>query len=142
VLAGRRDVAGHLLIIDEEGGWPVVSLIETLADRSSVSALTVVTSLPGLGAPELSYSLELGAVTRRLSALGLEIHAGAVVEHVVGRSVRLAGGPQLGPFDEIVLSTGTVAPDLPLGAIAIGDAVAPRGLWAATNDATQLAYTL
>jgi len=127
ILRAARSVSGRVLVIDEEGGWPAVSLIETLA---------------GVGGPELAYSLELGAVTRRLRWLGLEIHAEALVEQVTGACVRLVGGAQLGPFDGIVLSTGTVAPELPEGTIAIGDAVAPRGLWAAANDALRLAYSL
>jgi len=142
ILRGTRGVSGRVLVIDEEGGWPAVSLIETLAAAPEVSALTVVTSLPGVGGPELAYSLELGAVTRRLRGLGLEIHAEALVERVSGSCVRLVGGAELGPFDGIVLSTGTVSPELPEGAIAIGDAVAPRGLWAATNDALRLAHSL
>jgi 2,4-dienoyl-CoA reductase (NADPH2) len=142
VLAGSRSVSGHVLVIDEEGGWPAVSLIETLAALRSVSALTVATSLPGLGAPELEYSLELAAVSRRLAKLGLDVLAEVLVECVLQDSIQLLGGDRLGPFDDIVLSTGSASPALPADAIAIGDAVAPRGLWAATNDALQLAPTL
>ena len=142
VLAGSRSVSGHVLVIDEEGGWPAVSLIETLAAAPSVSALTVATSLPGLGDPELAYSLELAAVTRRLRDLGPQVLAEVLVERVQEDSIQLLGSGRLGPFDDIVLSTGSTSPELPADAIAIGDAVAPRGLWAATNDALQLAHTL
>jgi len=142
VLAGRRSVSGRVLVIDEEGGWPAVSLIETLAAAPSVCALTVATSLAGLGNPELAYSLELDAVTRRLRGLGLEVHAEVLVERVEHDSVQLLGGGRLGPFDDIVLSTGSASPELPADAVAIGDAVAPRGLWAATNDAIRLAHSL
>jgi hypothetical protein len=142
LLRGARSVSGRVLIIDEEGGWPTVSVIETLAAQASVAALTVVTSQTAVGAPELAYSLELGAVTRRLRDLGLELHNETLVEHVTDGSIRTVHGAELGPFDDIVLCTGTVSPTLPADAIAIGDAVAPRGLWAATNDAVRLARSL
>ena len=75
-----------------------------------------------------------------------------------GGSVHLLGGGLLGPFDAIVLSTGTSSPELaetvatlrapgaeahpPQGSPAIwaiGDAVAPRGFWAATSDGNRVA---
>jgi hypothetical protein len=142
VLAGLRSVSGRVLVIDEEGGWPAVSLVETLAATPAVCTLTVATSFPGLGDPELAHSLELGAVTRRVRGLGLEVHPEALVERVEDDWVGLLGGGRLGPFDDIVLSTGSASPDLPANALAIGDAVAPRGLWAAATDAVQLARTL
>jgi 2,4-dienoyl-CoA reductase-like NADH-dependent reductase (Old Yellow Enzyme family) len=142
LLRGVRDVSGRVLIIDEEGGWPTVSVIETLAAQASVAALTVVTSLAAVGAPELTYSLELGVVTRRLHDLGIEIRTETLVERVADGSIRTVDGTRLGPFDDIVLCTGTVSPTLPAYAIAIGDAVAPRGLWAAANDALRLARSL
>jgi len=142
ILSGARTASGRVLVIDEEGGWPAVSVIETLAATPAVEALTVVTSLPGIGAPELTYSLELGAVGARLRPLGLEVHAHTLVERVTDGVAWTVSGSELGPVDDIVLCTGTVSPALPEGSVAIGDAVAPRGLWAATNDALRLARTL
>ena len=48
-----------------------------------------------------------------------------------------ADGERSGPFDAIVLSTGTAARDARRAA-AVGDCVAPRGLWSATSDAARL----
>lgn len=78
-----------------------------------------------------------------------------------GGTAHLLGGGTLGPFDAILLSTGATAPELPdavatlrapcseahppTGAPevwAIGDAVAPRGFWAATNDGNRVACEL
>ena len=47
-------------------------------------------------------------------------------------------GPALGPFSQLVLATGTAARPYPAGADAVGDCVAPRGLWSATADAARL----
>ncbi|CAN0499765.1 unnamed protein product [Laminaria digitata] len=51
-------------------------------------------------------------------------------------------GPRLGRFDTIVLSTGTSSRPTPNGALAVGDCVAPRSIWAATNDALALVGAL
>jgi len=40
------------------------------------------------------------------------------------------------------MNTGTVANAVPDDALAVGDCVAPRGIWAATSDAAKLARTL
>jgi hypothetical protein len=37
-----------------------------------------------------------------------------------------------------VLSTGTAARSVPDEALAVGDCIAPRGLWSATSDAARL----
>ncbi len=169
VLAGLARVSGSVLVIDEEGGWPAVSLAETLAADAEVTSVTVVTTLPGLGVPELNYSLETALVGARVAAAGITVRAGAFVERVdraggdgraagSGGSVQLLGGGSLGPFDAIVLSTGASSPELaetvatlrapgaeahpPQGSPAIwaiGDAVAPRGFWAATSDGNRVA---
>jgi NADPH-dependent 2,4-dienoyl-CoA reductase/sulfur reductase-like enzyme len=107
------------------------------------------------------YSLELMPVAARLRALGLDVRTETLVERVEGGTAHLLGGGTLGPFDTIVLSTGATSPELPESVAtlraafsaahpptgtppvyAIGDAVAPRGFWAATSDGHRLARSL
>ena len=142
VLRGERTVSGDVLVIDEEGGWPSVSLAETLASRREVRSVTVATALATFGEPELGYTLELEDVTTRLQKLGVVVHTSTLVEHVeAGRASVLKGGT-LGPFDAVVLSTGTAAPGLDPNTLAVGDCVAPRGFWAAADDGARLARRL
>jgi hypothetical protein len=56
--------------------------------------------------------------------------------------VETMDGRRLGPFDSMVLSTGTTAETTPEGVIPIGDCVAPRGVWAAVGDAHVAALNL
>ncbi|CAN0474783.1 unnamed protein product, partial [Laminaria digitata] len=67
VLSGTRDAVGRVLVIDEEGGWPAVSLVETLAERDAVSSVTVATTEYQLGLAELSLTRELPEGKARLS---------------------------------------------------------------------------
>ncbi len=135
ILAGRRSVFGSVLVIDEEGGWPTISLVETLAAQADAGPITVVTSGTHPGEPDLIFSLELQEVSARLRAADIEIRPHALVASIDGSVATLTTGETLGPYDAIVLATGTAAPVLPAGVVAIGDCLAPRGFWAATNDA-------
>ncbi|MEZ5958781.1 MAG: hypothetical protein R3C27_16410, partial [Hyphomonadaceae bacterium] len=45
-------------------------------------------------------------------------------------------------FELVVLATGTAARAVPDDALAVGDCVAPRGLWAATSDALRVVSQL
>ena len=63
------------------------------------------------------------------------------VRRVTDQHAELTNGDNLGPFDSIILSTGTEANQWPADALAVGDCVAPRGVWAATFDAAKLART-
>jgi 2,4-dienoyl-CoA reductase-like NADH-dependent reductase (Old Yellow Enzyme family) len=139
VLTGRAGVRGRVLIINEEGGWAAVSLAETLVAREDVTSLTVVTSEPQLGAPDLGFTMEMPDVQARLKTTGMTILPRNLVERVEGGHAVLAGGKRLGPFDSIVLSTGVAARGVPDEALAIGDCLTPRGFWAAVNDAHRLA---
>ena len=49
ILAGRSTVSGRVLVIDEEGGWPTVSLAETLAANEGIKSVSVahVRAFPG-----------------------------------------------------------------------------------------------
>jgi 2,4-dienoyl-CoA reductase (NADPH2) len=142
VLTGQASVRGRVLVIDEEGGWPAVSLAESLAADPCVSAVTVVTASSHFGAPELEFTTELPSVSRRLAGAGVDVHCDSLVARVVGGRVQLEGGDELGPFDAIVLSTGAQPRPTPEGASLVGDCLAPRGVWAATTDAARLARTL
>jgi hypothetical protein len=142
VMAGRASVGGNVLVIDEEGGWPAVNLAEWLVRHDDVTAVTVVTTSAALGDPQLLHTLEIFEVTPRLASAGVSIHPGTFVMSVSDGCADLAGGGRLGSFDAIVMSTGTVAPELDDDLIAIGDCVAPRGFWAATTDAARVARTI
>jgi 2,4-dienoyl-CoA reductase-like NADH-dependent reductase (Old Yellow Enzyme family) len=138
VLNGSAAVAGRVLIIDEENGWPTLSLAETLAAAPAVEGVTVATPVAHPAFPELAFSVEADEVVRRLGAASVAVHGGATVDSVRDNKATLTSGATLGPFDHIVLSTGTLPRQIPLGAAAIGDCVAPRGFWAATDDAMRL----
>jgi 2,4-dienoyl-CoA reductase-like NADH-dependent reductase (Old Yellow Enzyme family) len=142
VLEGTAAVTGRVLIIDEENGWPTLSLAETLAADDAVEAVVVATPVAHPAFPELAYSVEADEIMRRLSDVDIVIHGGTTVESVRDNSAILTSGATLGPFDHVVLSTGTLARPIPLGAAAIGDCVAPRGFWAATDDAMRMVDAL
>jgi hypothetical protein len=65
-----------------------------------------------------------------------------LVDSVADGVATLRGGGTLGPFDAIVMATGTRARTIPDDALAVGDCVAPRTIWAATRDAAVLARTI
>ena len=142
VLAGTAKASGEVLIIDEEGGWPAVSLAETLIADPAVSAVTVTTPERSLGEAALSLTWEVKSVPARLRSAGIKVMTETQVRQVTGQSVELMDGETIGPFHTIILSTGTAANTTPEGALAIGDCVAPRGIWAATSDAAKLARSL
>lgn len=142
VLSGASSVKGSVLVIDEEGGWPAVSLVETLAANAGVTSVTVTTPERSLGEAALAVTWELKTVTPRLRAAGVEVLTDTLVDRVDGGEVTLGNGERLGPFDSIVMNTGTAANTPPEGKLAVGDCVAPRGIWAATSDAAKLARTI
>ena len=141
-MAGTAAVSGKVLVIDEEGGWPAVSLCETLAASPDVSAVDVVTSESALWAPELDFYFESLDVAARIRAAVIAVHASTLVDAVDNGVATLRGGGTLGPFDAVVMATGTAARPVPEDALAVGDCVAPRSIWAATRDAAVLARTL
>ena len=142
VLAGKGAVSGNLLVIDEEGNWPAVSLVEYLAVLDGVTGVTVVTASALFGEPELSLTGELPLVTRRLEAAGVELHGSTFVKEVRGDTALSVDGEVFGPFDALVLSMGAVANPVPDGVTAIGDCLAPRSIWAAVQDGARLALSL
>jgi 2,4-dienoyl-CoA reductase-like NADH-dependent reductase (Old Yellow Enzyme family) len=142
IMAGTVAVSGKVLVIDEEGGWPAISLCETLAASEDVTTVDVATSEASLGGAELDLYFESLDVAARVRAEGITVHGSALVESVADGIATLSGGGTLGPFDAIVMATGTTARAVPDDALAIGDCVAPRSIWAATRDATVLARRL
>ena len=142
VLAGDTTVSGNILIINEEGGGPAVSLAETLVAQPDVSAVTVTTPERSLGEAALTLTWEIKSVSARIRAAGIGVLSETQVQEVQGNKAVLTNGETIGPYDAIVLSTGTIANETPEGALAIGDCVAPRGIWAATSDAARLARTI
>lgn len=142
VLSGKSQVKGSVLVIDEEGGWPAVSLAESLAANSEVTAVTVTTPERSLGEVALSLTWEIKTVTPRLRDKGIDVSTETLVSEVDGSYAILGNGKRLGPFDAIIMNTGTEAKTPDEGALAVGDCVAPRGLWAATTDAAKLARTI
>lgn len=139
VLANRVRVAGDVLVIDEEGGWPTISLLETLATRSDVTSVTVATVEPAVGARDLAATWEGPIVARRLQTAGVRILPNLGIDRVEENGTAFSGSEPIGSFDAIVLSTGVEAGAVPEGAFAAGDCVAPRGIWAATTDAARIA---
>ncbi len=142
VLAGDVSVSGNVLVIDEEGGWPTVSLAETLISKPNVSGVTVTTPERSLGEAALSLTWEIKSVPARVRNAGIKVLTETQVQRVESGSAELTNGESIDPFEAIVLSTGTEANETPDDALAIGDCVAPRGIWAATSDAAKLARTL
>ena len=142
ILAGKESVSGSVLVIDEEGNWPAVNLVEYLAALDGVSGVTVATSSALFGDPELSLTGELPLVTRRLKSAGVEVCSSTFVKEVRDNSAISVDGEVFGPFDALVLSMGAVANPAPEGVPAIGDCVAPRSIWAAVQDGARLALDL
>jgi len=143
ILAGRARAKGNVLVIDEEGGWPAVSLVETLALDPDITGITVATTERTWGEAALTMTRELGDMTQRIAAIRhLKLLPSTTVETVEGGIAHLRGGAKIGPFDVIVLSTGTMTDEVPEGVVSVGDCVAPRGIWAATLDAAKAARAL
>jgi hypothetical protein len=143
VLAGKTQAKGSVLVIDEEGGWPAVSLVESLAADPAVSHVTATTPERSLGEAALTLTWEIKSVSARLREDdGITVLTESTVKEVAGSHATLSTGDRIGPFDTIIMSTGTTANIVPDNALAVGDCVAPRGIWAATSDAARLARTL
>ena len=140
ILENNEGIDGDILIIDEEGGWPSISLVETLANKTTINKITVVTSERSLGEAGLSLTWEIISITKRLSLIEkLQIIPNTLIERVDNKFVYSQNGDLMGPFDHIIVNSGTVANITPEDSLAVGDCVAPRGIWASTTDAAKLA---
>lgn len=142
ILAGRASAKGKVLVIDEESGWPAVAAVEALNAAAEVESVTVTTDRLLLGLPMLQYSVEIGLVTRRLRAAGVNVIPTTLIAKVEGGVATTTQGEELGPFDTIVLSTGPEALPVPEGVEAIGDCITPRTIWAAVTDGMELGRRL
>jgi 2,4-dienoyl-CoA reductase-like NADH-dependent reductase (Old Yellow Enzyme family) len=143
ILRGLRTAHGNTLIIDEEGGWPVLIAAESLQCDPAVTSVTVISAEgAALGENHINFTLERGQVARRIRRSGIKVRLQTLASAVDGAFVMTTEGERLGPYDTIVLSTGTTPPAMPDQTVLIGDCLAPRGIWAAVNDAYGLARSL
>lgn len=134
ILAGEVQVSGDVLVIDEEGGFPALNIIESLVANQTVKAITVATSSPLLGMPDLFITGEFALFAERLNKADVKLVTGVFVDHVSNNLAYTTAGESLGPFDSIVLSLGAAANPTPDGVHSIGDCVAPRDIWAAVQE--------
>lgn len=142
VMAGRARVGGRIALVDEEGGWPALSLVYWLAAQPAVGQIEVYTHEAAFGAATVSVTFET-ATLARLRQLEFEgkliIHSKCLVQNIVSpNEIVLTGGRHATGFEAVVLATGTAARPWPDGALAAGDCIAPRGLWSATSDARRV----
>lgn len=142
VLKGDIAVSGHVLIIDEEGAWPAISSAETISSKPDVTQVTVATASGQWGLPDLNLTAEIGAAIQRIKDARFEVIENTLIETVHFPAATTTDGRELGPFDSIVLATGTTSREAPENAISAGDCVTPRGMWAAVHDATLVARAL
>ncbi len=142
VMTGAAPASGSVLVIDEEGGWPTVSLLDHLVEDPAVGAVTVVTPGEDVCGVALDHTLERAEVLARFRNSTVRVLRDSMVAGVENGSVDLTDGSRLGPYATIILATGTASRGYPADALAAGDCIAPRGIWAATNDAHRLARTL
>jgi hypothetical protein len=136
LLRASSSVTGSVLVIDEEGGWPVVTLADRLVRQPGISSVTVMTAERAmLGENHTMYTLEGPLVAARVQQSGISVYLQTLAAVVLDdKRVRTVDGRILGPFDSLVLSTGTTAPSTPDGTLATGDCLSPRGIWAAVSD--------
>ncbi len=144
LMAAGGAVAGNVAVVDEEGGWAALSLVAWLAAEPAVSTVTVLTTEGAFGESTVAVSFESGALQplRQAIATGrIKVIPKTSVQTIAITHVTTVAGDRLGPFDRVLLSTGTAARSVPEGAAAVGDCVTPRGLWSATSDAARLVET-
>ena len=142
VLAGAASVSGKVLVIDEEGNLPALNIVEALVARDDVTDVTIATSSPLLGMPDLFITGEFGLFAARLKQAGVTVIPGVFIDRVGNNVATTTENDSLGPFDSIVLSLGAAANPVPEGATSIGDCVAPRDLWAAVQDGAHMGRAL
>ncbi len=142
VLKGHARVRGQVLVIDEEGAWPALSVVESIAACPEVSGVTVVTPVGQWGLPDLHLTAEIGAALQRIQDQDITVIENTTIESVSNMIARATDGQALGPLDDIVMTTGVTARPTPTSAVSAGDCVTPRGMWAAIHDAALLARSL
>lgn len=139
-LAGRMPVAGHVGVIDEEHGWPTLSAVSTLLQDAAVTKVSVVTTETNFGAAATGPTFEGGVLVglRKQAGNRLIVDFNKVLQVINNKKIRTETSVPTESFDVLLLATGTAANPWPDGAAAVGDCVAPRGLWSATSDAERV----
>ncbi len=141
VLSGSATARGAVAVIDEEGGWPSLTLVAKLLAMSTVRRVTVFTPERAWGVSATGTTME-GSVLAALLASGrarLQIISGKTIQSIDNKDNKyVIDGDTSSGFELVILATGTAARAVPEGAFAVGDCVAPRGLWSATSDAARI----
>ena len=142
ILKNGHSLCGTVAIIDEEGSWPALNLIESLNECNEIDQITVITSSPLLGMPDLFMTGEYPLFSKRLADANIILETGKFVKNVTNNSIETTDGKKLGSFDNIILSMGANSCFVPEGVHSIGDCVAPRDIWAAVQEGNRLARVL
>ncbi|GIW08878.1 MAG: dimethylglycine catabolism protein DgcA [Dehalococcoidia bacterium] len=132
-------VGTHVVVYDEEAYAPGASIALFLARLNR--KVTLVTSAPNVGVPDLIHTTELPVVVADLEAANVEVRPLTLLTAIDGTTVRLEsvygrGASDLTGVDTVVLNTGYRANDAlfralaaeGLPVVAAGDCVAPRRL--------------
>lgn len=138
-------VGQTVIVYDEEAYAPGASIALALARLGR--RVTLVTSAPNVGTPELIYTTELPYVVGDLEEAGVDVKPFTVLTAIDKRGVHLEsiyGGRSRvwEGVDTVVLNTGYRAngtlfaalSDVGLPAVAVGDCVAPRRLQLAVYE--------
>ena len=145
VLSGEVCAQGHVAVVDEEGGWPSLTLVAKLLATPTVSRITVCSPERVWGSSATATTFE-SSVLQSLLAKGrdrLNVSSLKVVHNIdIINNKYVINNDTSSPFELVILATGTAARAVPEDGLAVGDCVAPRGLWAATSDALRVVSQL
>lgn len=148
-----QQVGQRVVVYDEEAYAPGPSIALFLARLGR--SVTLVTSAPNVGVPDLMYSAELPSVVADLEDAGVAVLPLKLITAIEGTTVHLesvTGKPTtaLTDVDTVVLNTGYRANDglyralaaegLPV--VAVGDCVAPRRLQLAIYEGYLAGFTV
>lgn len=141
VLAGAVQIRGNVAVVDEEGGWPSLTLVAKLLAMATVTRVTVFTTERAFGTAATATTFEANALAKLLAKgqTRLKVYSSKVIQTIDKSNDKyFIDRDTSNSFESVVLATGTAARPVPDGALAIGDCVAPRGLWSATSDALRV----
>ena len=142
-MSGRVAVGSRVVVVDEEGGWPAISLVSWLLAQPGNQRVVLCTTEAAFGDSTAAVTFESGALRplrESVQAGRLIVHTKFMSQEIESKRIIGQSGLRIEGFDTILLSTGTAAnawPDSP-GSEAVGDCVTPRGIWSATSDAARL----
>jgi 2,4-dienoyl-CoA reductase-like NADH-dependent reductase (Old Yellow Enzyme family) len=150
-LTGAVPVGRRVVLLDEFGDWPGMSIAHALAARGAEVMLVTPVMYPGQALELTNWRI----CYEQLSALGVAFHPVAGIAAVRGRDVVIRRGfsqaeQVITDVDSVVMVRVPVALDslyteLSLGSLevhAIGDAYAPRGIEEAVFDGQRLGREL